>query len=159
MAQKKQDVLFLGNSNRDDRAIASIVISKYLLSVIADDCNMGKKIQLFDISLDSDNQMYDCLSISNKVLKHFDKYVPQEITFSNSKQSLSMFSGPVINHKSISIEDYIKFTGFDYVFEEAKKTYFGEHNEYLQKKFSFEEFVERQREVYNQPFLYCRYDI
>ena len=159
MAHKKQDVLFLGYSNRDDRAIASIVISKFLLSIIADDCNMGRKIQLFDISLDSDNQMYDFCSISNKALKHFDKYVPQEITFSNSKQSLSMFSGPVINHKSISIEDYIKFTGFDYVYEEAKKTYFGEHNEYLQKKFSFEEFVERQREVYNQPFLYCRYDI
>ena len=47
MAQKKQDVLFLGYSNRDDRPIASIVISKYLLSVIADDCNLEKKNSAF----------------------------------------------------------------------------------------------------------------
>lgn len=159
MAREKQDVLFLGYSKGDDRPIASVVISKYLLSIIADDCNMGKKIQLFDISLDSDNQMYDCFSISNKTLKHFDKYIPQEITFSNSEQSLCMFSGRMINHKSVSIEEYIKLTGFDYVLNEAKKTYYGEHSEYIQKKYSLEEFVERMREIYNQPFLFFRHDI
>jgi hypothetical protein len=153
---ERQDVLFLGYNQNDTKPISSILISDYLFSIMIDDCNMERKIQLFDFIIESNAQMCDGFSVSNRSYKHFDEYIPKEISFINTSSSFSMFTGRLINYSSISLDNYISNSGHDFIHEEAKKTYYGQHNEYLKKKYSFDEFLNREREVYQKPFLIHR---
>jgi hypothetical protein len=149
---KEQDIFLLTYVPTCAAPIITLIVSDYLFSVLLDDINLGKQIQLFDICLKTEGQKYPNHSVSSRSHKHFEGSLPHELSFKEDWSGMGTFIGKVTNHCSVTLEEFHQMAGYDYVLEQTKKNYFDpDHHEHLKKHWSFDEYLQRQREIYSKP--------
>ena len=149
---KEQDIFLLTYVPTCAAPIICLIVSDYLFSVLLDDINLGKQIQLFDICLETKDQKYPNHSVSSRSHKHFEASLPHELLFKEDWNGTGTFIGKVFSHNSITLDEFKEMAGYDYVLEQAKKSYFDpNHKEHLSQKWTFDEFLQRQREKYSKP--------
>ena len=150
--EQGQDIFLLAYSPNYRAPIIELIISDYLLSVMLDDINLGKHVQLLDICLKSEDQPFPNHFVSARSNKNFETTIPHELSFKDGWDGKGVFVGKVFNHSSISLEEFQQMAGYDYVLEQTKKIYFDPYeNEHLKKHWSFDEYLQRQREIYSKP--------
>ena len=150
--EKGQDIFLLAYSPNYRAPIIELIISDYLLSVMLDDINLGKHVQLLDICLKSEDQPFPNHFVSARSNKNFETTIPHELSFKDGWDGKGVFVGKVFNHSSISLEEFQQMAGYDYVLEQTKKNYFDpDHSEHLKKHWSFDEYLQRQRDMYSKP--------
>ena len=149
---KKQDIFLLAYGPKCANPIITLIISDYLFSIMMDDINLGNEIQLLDICISNKDQPYPEHCVKSRSHKHFETSLPHEISFKEGWVGTGVFFGKVFNHSSINLEEFQQMTGYDYVLEQTKKRYFDpEHSEHLKKHWSFDEYLQRQRDIYSKP--------
>ena len=149
---KEQDLFLLTYIPTCAAPIITLIVSDYLFSVLLDDINLGKQIQLFDICLKTEDQKYPNHFVSSRSHKHFETSLPHELLFKEDWNGTGTFIGTVFNHSSITLEEFKEMAGYDYVLEQAKKSYYDpNHKEHLSQKWTFDEFLQRQRDKYSKP--------
>ena len=149
---KEQDLFFLTYIPTCTAPIITLTVSDYLYSVMLDDINLGKQIQVFDIGLKTEDQKYPNHSVSSTSHKHFEASLPHELLFKEDWSGTGVFIGKVFNHSSITLEDFKEMAGYDYVLEQAKKSYYDPHHKkHLSKQWTFYEFLQRERDKYSKP--------
>ena len=149
---KEQDLFFLTYIPTCTAPIITLTVSDYLYSVMLDDINLGKQIQLFDIGLKTEDQKYPNHSVSSRSHKHFEASLSHELLFKEDWNGTGTFIGKVFNHSSITLEEFQRMAGYDYVLEQAKKSYYDpNHKEHLSQKWTFDEFLQRERDKYSKP--------
>ena len=150
--EKEQDLFSLTYAPTCAAPIISLIVSDYLFSILLDDINLGKQIQIFDICIRTEDQTYPNHSVSSRSHKHFEAPLPHELLFKEDWNGTGTFIGKVFNHSSISLEEFQQMAGYDYVLEQTKKNYFDpDHSEHLKKHWSFDEYLQRQRDMYSKP--------
>ena len=150
--EKEQDLFSLTYAPTCAAPIISLIVSDYLFSILLDDINLGKQIQIFDICLKTRDQTYPNHSVSSRSHKHFEGSLPHELSFKEDWNGMGTFIGKVTNHCSVTLEEFHQMAGYDYVLEQAKKSYFDpDYKEHLSQKWTFDEFLQRQREKYSKP--------
>ena len=150
--EKEQDLFSLTYAPTCTAPIISLIVSDYLFSILLDDINLGKQIQIFDICIRTEDQTYPNHSVSGRSHKHFEGSLPHELSFKEDWSGMGTFIGKVTNHCSVTLEEFHQMAGYDYVLEQAKKSYYDpNHKEYLSQKWTFDEFLQRQREKYSKP--------
>ena len=151
-AEKEQDLFSLTYAPTCAAPIISLIVSDYLFSILLDDINLGKQIQIFDICLRTEDQTYPNHSVSGRSHKHFEGSLPHELSFKEDWSGMGTFIGKVFNHSSVTLEEFHPMAGYDYVLEQAKKSYFDpDYKEHLSQKWTFDEFLQRQRDKYSKP--------
>ena len=149
---KEQDLFFLTYIPTCTAPIITLTVSDYLYSVMLDDINLGKQIQLFDIGLKTEDQKYPNHSVSSRSHKHFEASLPHELLFKEDWSGTGVFIGKVFNHSSNTLEEFKEMAGYDYVLEQAKKSYYDpNHKEHLSQQWTFDEFLQRERDKYSKP--------
>ena len=149
---KNQDIFLLTYGPECTEPIITLIISDYLFSIMLDDINLGNEIQLLDICISDKDQPYAEHCVESRSHKHFEASLPHIISFKEGWVGTGVFFGKIFNHSAISLEEFQQITGHDYVLEQTKKLYFDpEHSEHLKKHWSFDEYLQRQRDIYSKP--------
>ena len=149
---KDQDIFLLTYVPTCAAPIISLIVSDYLFSILLDDINLGKQIQIFDICLRTRDQTYANHSVSSRSHKHFEASLPHELSFKEDWNGTGNFIGKVFNHSSVTLEEFHQMAGYDYVLEQAKKLYYDpNHKEHMSQQWTFDEFLQRQHDNYSKP--------
>ena len=128
-------------------------LSDYTSAILQDDENLGRSVHMFDLCFRREFQKDPQLSISSSLSKTSGQKRNEEISFFSERKS-GIFIGRVFNHQSLSVNKYIKSTGFDMVHRDAVKNYFDPlRHDHNWKKFGFKKFLERQREIFLAPYI------
>ena len=150
--KKEQDMFSLTYAPTCAAPIISLIVSDYLFSILLDDINLGKQIQIFDICLRTRDQTYANHSVSSRSHKHFEASLPHELSFKEDWNGMGNFIGKVFNHSSVTLEEFHQMAGYDYVLEQAKKLYYDpNHKEHMSQQWTFDEFLQRQHDNYSKP--------
>jgi hypothetical protein len=150
--EKGQDIFLLAYTPTCAAPIIELIISDYLLSVMLDDINLGKHIQLLDICLKSEDQPFPGHFVSARSHKNFEATIPHELSFKEGWDGTGIFVGKVFNHSSVTLEEFHQMAGYDYVLEQAKKLYYDpNHKEHMSQQWTFDEFLQRQHDNYSKP--------
>ena len=88
---KEQDLFFCTYIPTCTAPIITLTVSDYLYSVMLDDINLGKQIQLFDIGLKTEDQKYPNHSVSSRSHKHFETSLPNELLFKEDWNGTGIF--------------------------------------------------------------------
>lgn len=150
--EQGQDIFLLAYGPQCTEPIITLIISDYLFSIMLDDINLGRQVQLLDICLKSEDQPFPDHLVSGRSHKNLEATLPHELSFKEGWDGTGVFVGKVFNQSSITLEKFKRMAGYDYVLEQTKKNYFDpDHHEHLKKHWSFDEYLQRQREIYSKP--------